>query len=133
MFDFFATPWAANLEPYQVPLSMEFSRQEYWNGLPFPSPGDLSDPGIKPTPLMSPALAGRFFTTTATWKASFLMKMHILYTHDLSFHLPTTSIYQDQSQSMVGNPEVRDLCLPVIFPLLLRAATVLTSQSLVLP
>jgi len=42
----------------QGPLSMGFSRQEYWRGLPFPAPGDLSDPGIKPT---SPALAGRFF------------------------------------------------------------------------
>ena len=44
----------------QAPLSMGFSRQEYWSGLPFPSPGDLSDPGIEPA---SPALAGGFFTT----------------------------------------------------------------------
>jgi len=42
---------------------MEFSRQEYWNRLPFPSPGALSNPGFKPT---SPALAGRFFTTEPT-------------------------------------------------------------------
>ena len=42
---------------------MGFSRQEYWSGLPFPSPGDLSDPGIEPSPLMSPALAGGFFIT----------------------------------------------------------------------
>ena len=41
-----ATPWATVV--YQAPLSMEFSRQEYWSGLPFPSPGDLPDPGIKP-------------------------------------------------------------------------------------
>ena len=46
----FATPWTI---AYQAPLSMEFSRQEYWSGLPFPSPGDLPDPGIKPG---SPAL-----------------------------------------------------------------------------
>ena len=39
------TPWAVD---YQAPLSMEFSRQEYWSGLPFPSPGDLPDPGIEP-------------------------------------------------------------------------------------
>ena len=51
---------------HQAPLSMEFSRQEYWNGLPFPSPGELPDPGIETTSLMSPALAGRFFTTNAT-------------------------------------------------------------------
>ena len=44
----------------QAPLSMGFSRQEYWSGLPFPSPGDLPDPGIEP---MSPVLAGGFFTT----------------------------------------------------------------------
>ena len=45
------------------PLSMGFSRQESWSGLPFPSPGDLTDPGIKPMSLSSPALAGIFFTT----------------------------------------------------------------------
>ena len=42
---FFATPWTVG---HQAPLSMGFPRQEYWNGLPFPSPGDLPDPGIKP-------------------------------------------------------------------------------------
>ena len=49
---------------YQAPLSMGFSRQESWSGLPYPSPGDLSDPGIEPVSLTSPALAGRFFTTS---------------------------------------------------------------------
>ena len=49
----------------QAPLSMEFSRQEYWSGLPFPTHGDLSDPGIKPECFASPALAGRFFTASA--------------------------------------------------------------------
>ena len=51
--------------------SMEFSRQEYWSGLPFPPPGDLPNPGIgkKPVSLTSPALAGGFFTTSATWEA----------------------------------------------------------------
>jgi len=53
------TPWAIAC---QAPLSLEFSRQEYWSGLPFPSPGDLPDPGIRPVSLMSPALAGVFFT-----------------------------------------------------------------------
>jgi len=46
-----------------------FSRQEYWSGLPYPPPGDLPDPEIKPVSLMSPALAGGFFTTRATWEA----------------------------------------------------------------
>ena len=48
---------------HQAPLSMGFFRQEYWSGLPFLSPRDLPDPGIKPTSLASPALADRFFTT----------------------------------------------------------------------
>ena len=50
-------------------LPLEFSRQEYWSGLPFPSPGDLPDPGIKPASLTSLVLAGRFFTTSAIWEA----------------------------------------------------------------
>ena len=50
-------------------LSMGFSRQEYWSGLPYPSPGDLPDPGIEPTSLSSPASVGRFFTPGATCKA----------------------------------------------------------------
>ena len=50
---------------YQALLSMEFSRQEDCNGLPFPTPGDLPNLGIKP---MSPALAGGFFTTRSTWE-----------------------------------------------------------------
>ena len=46
---------------------MGFSRQEYWGGLPLPIPGDLPNPGIEPVSLASPALTGRFFTTSATW------------------------------------------------------------------
>ena len=56
----FATPWTI---ARQAPLSMEFSRQEYWSGFPFSSPGYLPDLGIKPTSPVSPALAGGFFTT----------------------------------------------------------------------
>ena len=47
---------------HQAPPYVRFSRQEYWSGLPFPPPGDLPDPGIEPASLMSPALAGGFFT-----------------------------------------------------------------------
>ena len=54
---------------HQALLSMRFSRQKYWSGLPCPSPGDLPNPGIEPKSLMSPALAGQFFTTSATWEA----------------------------------------------------------------
>ena len=52
----FCDPWT---EACQVPLFMEFSKQEHWSGLPFPFAGDLPNPGIKP---QCPALAGRFFT-----------------------------------------------------------------------
>ena len=62
----FATPWTA---ARQAPLSMEFSRQEYWNGLPCPPPGDPPNPGTEPMSLVSPALAGVFFATSATWEA----------------------------------------------------------------
>ena len=62
----FATPWTV---ARQAPLSMGFSRQDYWSGLPCPPPGDLPNPGIKPTSFMPPALAGGFFTTSATWEA----------------------------------------------------------------
>ena len=57
---FFATLWTVAC---QTPLSMRFPRQEYWSGLPFPTPGDLLDSGIKPAFSVSPVSAGRFFTT----------------------------------------------------------------------
>ena len=53
----------------KAPLSMGFSKQEYQTGLPWPPPWDLPDPGIKPSSLMSPELAGGFFTTITTWEA----------------------------------------------------------------
>ena len=57
MSNSFVTPWTA---ASQAPLSMRFSKQDYWSGLPFSSPGDLLDPRLEPT---APALAGKFFTT----------------------------------------------------------------------
>ena len=57
---FFVTPWTV---AYQVALSIEFSRQEYWSRLPFPTPVDLHNPGINPLSLVSPALAEGFSTT----------------------------------------------------------------------
>ena len=56
----FVTPWTV---ARQAPLSMRFSRQEYWRGLPCPPPGDLPDPGIKSVFLTFPALVGGFFST----------------------------------------------------------------------
>ena len=61
-----ATLWAV---ARQASLSVRFSRQEHWSGLPRPPPGDLQDPGIEPMSLASPALGDKFFTTRATWKA----------------------------------------------------------------
>ena len=58
----YVTPWTVAC---QAPRSMGFSQQEYWNGWLFPPPGDLPDPGLN----LLPAMAGRFFTTSATWEA----------------------------------------------------------------
>ena len=64
----FVTLWTV---AHQAPLSMGFSWQEYWNGLPCTPPEDLSKPGIQPMSLMSPELAGMFFTTSANCEALF--------------------------------------------------------------
>ena len=61
----FATLWTV---ARQAPVSMGFSRQEYWSGLSWPPNVDLPDPGIKPASLRSPALAGGFFTANSTWE-----------------------------------------------------------------
>ena len=65
MCQFFATLWTLAL---QAPLSMGVSNQE-WSELPCPPPGNLPNPGMEPMSLASPALAGGFFTTSATWEA----------------------------------------------------------------
>ena len=64
----FAIPWTVAC---QALLSMGFSRQKYWRGLPFPFPGDLPNIGMEPVSLTSPALTGRFFTTSTTWEMIF--------------------------------------------------------------
>ena len=74
-----ATLWTVS---HQAPLSMGFSRQQYWSGLPFPPPGDLPDPGIKPSSQASPTLAGRFFTTSTTWEAFILRYASIISQYD---------------------------------------------------
>ena len=75
----FVTPWTVAC---QALLSMGFSRQEYWNGLLIPSPGDLPDPGIKSTFFMSAYIGGGFFTARATWEAPLwaqsLLKLFVL-------------------------------------------------------
>jgi len=72
----FANPWTIVCH---VSLSMGFPRQEYWSGLPLPTPGDLPDPGIEPTSLKAPALAGRFFTTALAGKPYVSLRLRITY------------------------------------------------------
>ena len=64
-------------------MSMGFSRQEYWSGSSFPSPGNLPNPGIEPESLMSPALAGEFFTTSSNWEAliSVYLRLYLALKH----------------------------------------------------
>ena len=64
---------------HQAPLSMGFSRQEDWSGVPCPPPGDLPKAGIEPPPLTSPALAGSFFTTSTTWEAHGVLTLNAKY------------------------------------------------------
>ena len=76
----FATPWTGAC---QVSLSMESSRQECWSELPFPTPGDLPNPGIEPESLASPASAGGFFfflTTAPLGKPPYINKVKVLVT-----------------------------------------------------
>ena len=77
----FATLWTV---AHQAPLSMGFSCHDYWCGLLFPPPGDLPNTGIEPLSLMSPALAGGFFTTSATWEAQLLLLTPIIITERMS-------------------------------------------------
>ena len=90
------TPW---IVACQAPLSMGFSQQEYWSGLPCPSPGDLPHPGIKPVSLVSPALASVFFTTSATWEAhmNFILQTRKLGSSPsaqlLRLHLPMQRVW----------------------------------------
>ena len=64
---------------HQGPLFIGFSRQEYWSVLPYPPPGDPPDPGIELTSLQSHAVAGGFFTTSATWEAQLYIYMYTFF------------------------------------------------------
>ena len=78
MSDSFVTPWTV---AHQAPLSMGFSRQESWSGLPFPFLGDLPNSGLKS---MSPVLAGRFFTTEPPGKLWFPFRSNIIFSVSLT-------------------------------------------------
>ena len=79
--DSFVTPWTVG---HQAPLSMGFSKKEYWTGLPFPSPEDFPDPRIKP---VSPELSGRFFTPEPPGKPICVFIYTHLYTYTLEIIL----------------------------------------------
>ena len=95
-----------------TPLSMGFSRQEYWRGLPFPSPGDLPDSGMKPVSLMSPALACGFSTTSTTWEAPGLPRSNLnqvwtmCYAHDMEY-LGINCIRKPPANSVLIKPHSR--------------------------
>ena len=101
-----ATLWTVG---HHTPMSMGFSRQEYWSGLLGPPPGDLPNPEIKLKSLMPPALAGGFLTVSTTWKAHYLPKfaqIHIHWvsdavkpSHPLLSPSPALSLFQHQGLS----------------------------------
>ena len=101
---FFVTPRTVAC---QVPLSMEFSRQEYWSGLPFPSPGDLPDPEIEPVYLGSPALAGRFFTIELPRKPKYVCMYTHTHTHTHTHTYTYTHVKASLVAQMVKNLPAR--------------------------
>ena len=109
----FATPRTV---ARQASLSMGFSKQEYWSGLPFPYPGDLPDPGIEPMSLASPAVAGRFFTASPShlncqlaWLPRSVIKADALEGHGASL------VWNAQRETEF--PWTLDFCLPESPPL----------------
>ena len=116
------------MSPRQAPLSMGFSRPEYWSGLPVPPPGDLPDPGMETASLVSPASAGRFFTTSATWTLSpqvnhrHLVQIIYLDTEQvfaliISSHLILSLIREEPSLSLFGKEIGTEslLCCPMTY------------------
>ena len=95
----FATLWTIALHAL---LSMGFCRQEYWSGLPLSSPVDLPHPGIEPMSLMCPALAGRFFTTNATWEVNFSRKAWMIHLTIFFSVISTKSLMPSSGSSSDG-------------------------------
>ena len=105
----FAAPWTIAC---QAPLSMEFFRQGYWSGLPFSSPGDLLDPGIKSTSLVSPTLASEFFTTSTTREAP------LSQSHTTLHAVPSQDVSSPQRVPLAPSPSLDSVSLPPAQPLL---------------
>ena len=104
----FATPWTV---AHQAPLSMGFCRQEYWSEMLCPPPGDLPNPRRKPPSLTSPAQAGGFFTTSATWEAH----LQPLVLPFLECHINELIQYVTFSDRLLSVSNVHLRCLHVVF------------------
>ena len=113
---------------HQAPLSTEFSRQEYWNGLPLPPPGDLPHPGIKPLSLTSLALVGGFFTTSTTLEAREMPCLFLFYQANSYLMLKTLLIHPSSTKSslpqhsiMSEHPHIHHWGYPMATPTLCLA------------
>ena len=110
----FTTLWTAAL---QVPLSMGFSRQEYWSGLPCLPPGDLPDPGTKPTSPVSPALQvdssllGSPHKNHMTWQITFSLRLSFNIEKKYGFHIIFIRIQWDESRQGTESSAGRDLSM----------------------
>ena len=106
MSNSFATPWTIAC---QAPLSRRFPRQEYWSGLPFPSLGDLPNPGIKPR---SPALADGFFTAEPSGKEESKQLFLLPSCYRLPVFASSWPIRSSCLGDFFGGPVVKTLCCP---------------------
>ena len=102
--------------PCQAPLSMEFSRQEYWSGLPFPTPGALSIPGIKPMSSVSLALAGRFSVTGRVGGSSFLCCCCSDAQSYHSFATPWTAAHQASQSLTISQSLPKFVLIALVMP-----------------
>ena len=89
---------------HQAPLFRGFSRKEYWSGLPCPAPRYLLDPRMEPECLMSPSLAGKFFTTSATWKVKSLSHVRLVVTPWTVAHQAPLSMGFSRQEHWSGLP-----------------------------
>jgi len=105
----FVTPWKVAC---QAPLSIGFSRQEYWSGLPCPSLGELPNPGIEPASLSSPALAGGFFTTIVSWEYKHLLIFIVIFPAYKKKNHRSLASERDNciSETSCSCSPVKDLC-----------------------
>ena len=103
----FVTPWIAAC---QAPLSMGFSRQEYWSRLSFPPPGDLPDPGMEPMSIMSPALVGGFFTTSVTWEGPAALENNVI-TETILATVEPTNYFKGLYSKLLSNVLTKHLYL----------------------